>query len=460
MPSFPVISTMAWFPPGFFSPKEESKHLERLTIVPKHTGPGDPPKPIAGYVRGRNGNLGFPIDYATRLLGESHAREIANTVQGFPVAYKKIPTPRDEAQREFWRGLLSTAQEGRLAFLAQAPTGFGKTISAAYLAASLGRKMLVMVPKTNLVVQWAKEMRKHLGAKVAMLYSGSEHTDWRQADIVISTIHQIYQTKRASEFYNSFGLVVWDECHRLGAREFYRTVGKFRAATRMGLSARPSRKDGCDELFFNYFGKPRVVATSQPCPCNVYTVRVDLELKTRRRIMASGRNRPRAINALASCVSRNRLIVSYLLPPYEKGKQMLVLSDRIEQLGILRYMLASEGVPESDIGIYAGEYFDPITGKRRAIKQAELDLVAANCRIILASNGLGREALNIPRLDWGMDVTPSGEGLQAIGRIRRQYPGKEVAVWFTMLDNGVPMSKGLYQARVKDYRASGAILKN
>lgn len=460
MPSSPIISTMAWFPPGFFSPREEKMHLARLTVLPKHNGPGDPPKPIAGYVRGRNGNLGFPIDYATRLLGESKARSIAHTVEGFPVAYRKIPTSRDEAQMEFWRGLLSTARSGKLAFLAQAPTGFGKTVSAAFLAASLGRRMLVMVPKTNLVVQWAKEMRKHLGARVAMLYSGSENTNWRQADIVISTLHQIYQTKRPTEFYDSFGLVVWDECHRLGAREFFRTVSKFRAATRMGLSARPSRKDGCDELFFNYFGKPSVVATSQPCPCHVYTLKVELEPKTRRRILAAGRNRARVINALASCVSRNRLIVSYLLPPYDKGKQMLILSDRIEQLGILRYMLVSEGVPESDVGIYAGEYFDPETGKRRPIKQPELDSVASRCRIILASNGLGREALNIPRLDWGMDVTPSGEGLQAIGRIRRQYPGKAFSVWFTMLDNGVAMSRGLYRSRLKDYRASGAVLKN
>ena len=268
MPSFPVISTLAWFPPGFFSPQEERRHLERLTITPKHNGPGEPPKPIAGYVRGRNGNLGFPIHYAVEILGESRARTLTRSVDGFPVSYKKTPTSRDDAQREFWRGMLSTARTGRLAFLAQAPTGFGKTVSAAFLAASLGRKMLVMVPKTNLVTQWAKEMRKHLGARVAMLYSGSESKNWRDAEVVVSTLHQIYQVKRPSEFYDSFGLVVWDECHRLGAREFYRTVNKFRAATRMGLSARPSRKDGCDSLFINYFGKPAVIATSHPCPCS------------------------------------------------------------------------------------------------------------------------------------------------------------------------------------------------
>lgn len=91
------------------------------------------------------------------------------------------------------------------------------------------------------------------------------------------------------------------------------------------------------------------------------------------------------------------------------------------------------------------------------VPKEELARIKEHSRIIFATYGMLKEGKDIPRLDAGMDLTPRADGEQAIGRVRRIFPGAPNAVWYTLhdlSDNG--LLEGLFRARVKDYGVAGA----
>jgi hypothetical protein len=119
-------------------------------------------------------------------------------------------------------------------------------------------------------------------------------------------------------------------------------------------------------------------------------------------------------------------------------------------------MLIRAGVPSEAIGTIAGEIYDPTEKTRRKTKEAEEERVKSDARfeIVLATYGKAKEGLNIPRLDWGIDLTPRADGVQMIGRIRRFVEGKPTPIWVTILDRNVTPFDRYYQSRIKDMRTS------
>ena len=54
--------------------------------------------------------------------------------------------------------------------------------------------------------------------------------------------------------FDSFGLVVYDECHHLGAEVFQKSMAKVASKYSLGLSATPKRKDGLTKVFELFIG--------------------------------------------------------------------------------------------------------------------------------------------------------------------------------------------------------------
>ena len=54
--------------------------------------------------------------------------------------------------------------------------------------------------------------------------------------------------------FDSFGLVIFDECHHLGAEVFSKALQKASCKYTLGLSATPMRDDGLSKVFEWYLG--------------------------------------------------------------------------------------------------------------------------------------------------------------------------------------------------------------
>ena len=121
----------------------------------------------------------------------------------------------------------------------------------------------------------------------------------------------------------------------------------------------------------------------------------------------AGVNRPKTLTKLCQIKKRNKFIVKTLKEVMiESGRKILVLSDRIEHLELLKELLDEKEFATSDFYI----------GGR---KQKDLD-IAAEAQIILATFSMASEALDIPALNTLFMVTSRREIEQSVGRILRK----------------------------------------
>ncbi len=236
-------------------------------------------------------------------------------------------------------------------------------------------------------------------------------------------------------------------CHICGARMFARSMLYIPALYRMGMSATPDRKDGCEKLFQYQFGQ--VCVTGQ-VEALATTVRVydfwwqpenKMDSKPvfvkRKLVMASKR--------------RNQWCAKVIHGMYKRGRHILVFSEEILHLQVLIGLCAELGIPDKDLGLYCRGYYNE-SGKSIPITDDDLDWVSENSRVIFTVYQMARDGLDIPRLDAGIDVYPRADGVQAIGRIRRAVEGKPEPLWITIRDKGIRSLEASCRKRIADYK--------
>jgi superfamily II DNA or RNA helicase len=118
----------------------------------------------------------------------------------------------------------------------------------------LGGKVAVIVPSRELQRQWEREMYIYFeSADIGLM--GNGHSDSLvENDILIAVVNSASEKELGLEDGES-GLMVVDECHRLGAEKFQVALDKG-FPSRLGLSATRERTDGAhDTILARYFGK-------------------------------------------------------------------------------------------------------------------------------------------------------------------------------------------------------------
>ena len=99
------------------------------------------------------------------------------------------------------------------------PCGYGKTVIALYIAAKLNLKTLVVVHKEFLVNQWKERIEQFIpDAEIGRIQSKIVKS--QNKDIVIGMLQSISMIDYDDDLFNDFGLVIYDECHHLGAEVF------------------------------------------------------------------------------------------------------------------------------------------------------------------------------------------------------------------------------------------------
>jgi superfamily II DNA or RNA helicase len=338
--------------------------------------------------------------------------------------------------------------------LAVAQTGSGKTVVALDVAVSLAEPTLILVHSNELRKQWIREIEDKLGIPA------DEIGIIQQDKCVIKPITiGLLQTQArrdySDEVYNSFGLVVVDEVHKISTEYFNDVLPNFNAKYRIGLSATPTRKDGSDIVLYAHLGQPRVRATTTVMPIKVHVDRY----YTKRKLW--GTDFKQRLSCLSRDSDRNDRIIFWINKLYEADRQVVVVSHSVAHIENLIRMTKDAGVPECAIGqftatklIYDRNYDWKVIGKRQS-KDTEL-AEAMGKQIIFATYGMMKEAIDIPRLDSGIDATPDWKATQLLGRIRRYRKNKLYPKWITIRDMKCEFSIQMYQSRLNDYRECGA----
>ena len=430
-----------------------------LTHYPRFMEPGD--LPILLYTENRHGYLGVPREWGMMRYPDI---EIDNqTTLGSSIIVPRRPNPNHPrvldpiAQAEFIRNVRGGFDK-YLSYTAMASTGSGKTVVALDTAAHLGRRTLILVHLNRLAKQWIEEIQDKLGvdrSRIGLIQQ--DKCEWEDKDFCVGILHSVAQRDYGQDFYNAFGFLIVDECHKIGSQFFAPAITKFPARNKLLLSATPTRKDGGDKVIFFHGGPIRVISNARALPLTVYVV----DYTTTQPLF--GKMKGSRVKCLTKDQSRNRLILTIIQRFYNGGRNTLIVSASISHLQYLMAEAVKQGIPQSVIGQYTAEVHDTVRGedgKLRIVKRkqndAVLDNIKATAQLIFATYGMVKEGIDIPRLDAGIDVTPESDATQLIGRVRRPMPGKRMPIWITIRDVSCAMSLRWFANRCRDYRATHA----
>jgi superfamily II DNA or RNA helicase len=141
----------------------------------------------------------------------------------------------------------------------EAVTGTGKTrvgVHAIRSALLSDRPTLVLVPTTALLRQWARVLSDELPPETRIgLLGDGRVASLRGCDVLVATVQSASRRRPSPPSGAPGGLLVADECHRLGARTFAEALHRG-FDQRLGLTATLERPDdGVQEQLLPYFGQ-------------------------------------------------------------------------------------------------------------------------------------------------------------------------------------------------------------
>ena len=288
------------------------------------------------------------------------------------------------------------------------PCAAGKTVLSLYLACLFKVKTLVIVHKTFLLNQWKERAEQFTNANIGIIQQNKIDIDGK--DIVIGMLQSIAKDKYDSNIFRDFGMVIFDEAHHAPSQYFSKALPLIASKITIGLSATPKRADRLEKILYWYFGdimyKAEVEENSKVL-VNIINYNITHEKFKEFKLRTGDINRAKTINKLVTIGRRNKFIIDTMEEVLqEDSRKILVLSDRIEHLDLLKKRLDEKQIASSDF--YIGGM------KQKALKIAE------NAQVIFASYGMASEALDIPDLNTLFMVTSRREVEQAVGRVIRK----------------------------------------
>lgn len=450
------ISNLVWVHKDEISESELDFAKKVLTITPKASPLSEEVRHIVQYYQDGD-SLGVPFAFFEEFWGHIPITS-ENLSDGFKIEVEKLPNPLHPKsppnQKQFFDDVIEKVVN-QYTVLAVAPTGSGKTVCLLNTIGTLGRSALVIVPSAVLADQWREEAMLHLGLEwneIGMLQGSSDN--WRNKKLVIAVIHNLFLKEWPAEFNTNFGLVAWDECHRLGGAVFADTMPLFNSRYKIAVTATPDRKDGCDALYKNYFGAPSVKATSQALACDCYVVHFQ-HIGNKHHWITKCKVDAKPMMWLSKLEMRNEMIAKLAFDLYEDGRTIVILTKFIEHVEEIIRRITSLGVPKEVIG-----QFTRSTSSNKKFGKGALDKIKSESKVIVATYSMMKEGVDIPRLDCGIEALPAADNIQAIGRIRRPLPNKKRPKWFSISDLRIPLFEAYTKCRLRGFEQSNVKIKH
>jgi superfamily II DNA or RNA helicase len=284
--------------------------------------------------------------------------------------------------------------------------GGGKTVLALHIISVLKVKTIVIVHKDFLMTQWRDRIQQFIpDARIGKIQQNTIDTD--NKDIVLAMVQSLSMKEYDEDTFDSFGLVVFDECHHLGAEVFHKSMAKVASKYSLGLSATPKRKDGLTRVFEWFIG-PVVFAqtTKNEDYAEVQLIPFESEDSQYNKVELNFRKEPcmpRMINNICNHVPRTEMIFELIQKHNSEGRTILILSDRREHLNQLYKLLS-----DYSRGFYVGGM------KPNELRDSQTK------DILLATYSMASEGMDIPSLNTVILSSPKSDVEQSVGRIFRK----------------------------------------
>ena len=325
--------------------------------------------------------------------------------------------------------------------------GEGKTVISIAAICRIGKKAIILMHKDSLVSQWQERFLQHTNIKpedIGILKT-DKYKEVIKKPIVIGTVQTMVSMSKKIPTLDqemkdaNFGIGVWDECHTTGGAPLFSTSCYYVSAKKcFGLSATPGRSDHNDDVIWMHLGKvfspegttntlkPRIIQTFFDHGAMRYHrkyIMSGFPMKD-----ANGKEIPRRFGfdnnrytQMLYSKKNNRYIStlkSIIEFCYKNNRNILVICNRIKLLDKM-----AESFPKDDVG-----FFLPRSGKTRDEQLKR--------RIVFSTPGSSRDGTDNVNLDCLILATPTGNLIQAIGRVCRYKENKPQPLVFDLVDTG------------------------
>ena len=352
-----------------------------------------------------------------------------------------------------------------------APTAFGKTVVAAWLIAKRGTSTLVLVHRTDLLDQWRERMAGflasatgvagpetsgHSGAaamlnplKIGAIGGGKNRAG---GFVDIAVMQSLSRRTDLDELLDRYGQIIVDECHHVSAFSFEAILKRAKASYVLGLTATAIRRDGHHPIIFMQCSPVRhVAARPESAPSQLQVIVGTLPAP----VVPSDAKIQEVFRMVATDPLRLDRIATDVTASFREGRKILVLTERTDQLGLLRAAL------EPDV--------HPCYVLHGRLKRAERAAILSDLGsmdsgapvVILATGRLIGEGFDHPPLDTlvlAMPISWKGTLQQYVGRLHREHATKrDVRVYDYMEPDSAPLAR-MWEKRRKGYVAMGYVV--
>ena len=297
--------------------------------------------------------------------------------------------------------------------------GAGKTVLSLKIISMIGLKTLILVHKEFLMNQWIERIEEFLPtARVGKIQGPT--FDIEDKDIVIGMIQTMFCREFPVGTFDSFGLTIIDEVHRIGSEEFSKTLLKTITPYMLGISATVDRKDGLTKILHMFIG-PKIYSSKRKdedsvCVRGIEYISKDDEFNETETDFRGNVKYSTMITKICDYGPRSDFILRILrdlLLENPKCQIMVLAHNR----SLLNYLY--DGINHrafATTGYYIGGM------KESALKDTETK------QIVLATYAMAAEALDIKTLCVLVMVTPKTDIEQSVGRILRSKHANPIVV--------------------------------
>ncbi len=219
-----------------------------------------------------------------------------------------------------------------------APPGSGKTIVALKIISEKQQPTLIIVHRKQLVEQWIERIETFLGIPKIEIGKIGQGKNKVGKKITVATIQSLSKELDKPENENLstvFGIIIVDECHHIPAETFRNTITKLKTFYLYGLTATPFRKYNDGKLIFIHLGdviaeiKSSEISTTKQAKITIRNTELDVPFnsKTDKFEILS--------KILVHDSARNKLILEDIKTELDKGKKVVIITERKEHIDSL-----------------------------------------------------------------------------------------------------------------------------
>ena len=352
-----------------------------------------------------------------------------------------------------------------------AATAFGKTVVCCDMIARRGISTLILVDRADLMNQWIKRLEEFLDIDEELPEYQTKTGRTRKRKSLIGNLQGAHDTltgivdvamirslKKKDGFHpklKEYAQVYFDECHHAASDSAIEVLQEINAKYVYGVTATPKRGDGkekinefllgpiryrftakdrAEEQNINHLVYPRFTRTVKPHHLSKTPYGNDAYELIRNNDVRD----EQIIRDVADCVQAGRtpvVLTKYVDHAKKLSERLKTYADR------LILLTGANGT------------------KARRAQVEELNKVDDSDSLILVGTGsLLGEGFDFPRLDTLFMATPvSGENVveQYVGRLNRDYDGKENVIVYDYAHSHIPKFDKMYSARLKAYKKIG-----